>query len=338
VSVEALDRSDPQRIGGRITLRGRLGIGGMGRVYYGVTDDREQVAVKVIRADLIDRDEVRERFARETEALRTVQGTHIASLVDASAENDDEQPWLAMEFVRGLTLKEFVSERGPLTVELAATLGVLLADALRDVHEAGLLHRDLKPANVILGRDGPMVIDLGLVAFAEGPTDLTTSTATLGTPACMAPEQAVTPKQITAAADVHSLGATLLYALTGHYPYRADTVVALMAKIISADAPPDVTGLPDAIAGPVAAMLAHDPHARPPVAAARARLEALCGPLPAAIRALTLATHVERESDPEDVAPPPHRPVDLSQVAPPGSVVARLADRLRAAYAVTAPF
>lgn len=335
--MEALDRSDPQRIGGRITLHGRLGFGGMGRVYYGVTDDREQVAVKVIRADLIDRDEVRERFARETEALRTVQGAHIASLVDASAA-DDEQPWLAMEFVRGLTLKEFVGERGPLSVEHAAALGVLLADALGDVHAAGLLHRDLKPANVILGQDGPMVIDLGLVAFAEGPTDLTTSTATLGTPACMAPEQAVTPKQITAAADVHSLGATLLYALTGHYPYKADTVVALMAKIISADAPPDVSGLPDAFAVPVAAMLAHDPGGRPTVAEVRARLEALCGPLPAAIRALTLATYVERESDPEDVPPPPRRRVDLSQVAPPGSVVARLADRLRTAYAVTAPF
>ncbi|MFD0902087.1 serine/threonine-protein kinase [Actinomadura sediminis] len=332
-----MDRSDPQRIGGRITLRGRLGFGGMGRVYYGVTDGHEQVAVKVIRAELIDRDEVRERFARETEALRNVQGAHIASLVDAS-DTGDEKPWLAMEFVRGLTLKEFVSERGPLGVEQAAALGVLLADALRDVHEAGLLHRDLKPANVILGRDGPMVIDLGLVAFAEGPTDLTTSTATLGTPACMAPEQALTPKQITAAADVHSLGATLLYTLTGHYPYKADTMVALMAKIISADAPPDVTGLPDAFAGPVAAMLAHDPQSRPTVAEARARLEAICGPLPAAIRALTLATYVERESDPEDVAPPPRRPVDLSQVAPPGSVVARLADRLRTAYAVTAPF
>lgn len=335
--MEALDRSDPTRIGGRITLRGRLGFGGMGRVYYGVTDEHEQVAVKVIRADLVDRDEVRERFAREAEALRTVQGAHVATLVDASGA-DDEQPWLAMEFVRGLTLKEFVSERGPLSGEHAAALGVLLADALRDVHEAGLLHRDLKPANVILGRDGPMLIDLGLVAFAEGPTDLTTSTATLGTPACMAPEQAVTPKQITAAADVHSLGATLLYALTGHYPYQGDTVVALMAKIISADAPPDLTGLPDAFAAAVAAMLAHDPHTRPPVAAARARLEALCGPLPAAVRALTLATYVERESDPEDVPPPPRRRVDLSQVAPPGSVVARLADRLRAAYAATAQF
>ncbi|WP_152563859.1 serine/threonine-protein kinase [Actinomadura welshii] len=337
MSVEALDRSDPQRIGGRITLHGRLGFGGMGRVYYGVTDDREQVAVKVIRADLIDRDEVRQRFARETEALHTVQGTHIASLVDAS-DADDEQPWLAMEFVRGLTLKEFASEQGPLAVQHAAALGVLLADALRDIHAAGLLHRDLKPANVILGQDGPMVIDLGLVAFAEGPTDLTTSTTTLGTPACMAPEQAVTPKQITAAADVYSLGATLLYALTGHYPYKADTVVALMAKIISVDTPPDVTELPDAFARPVGAMLAHDPQGRPTVAETKAMLEALCGPLPAAIRALTLATYVERESDPEDVPPPPRRRVDLSQVAPPGSVVARLADRLRTAYAVTASF
>ncbi|RKS79677.1 serine/threonine protein kinase [Actinomadura pelletieri DSM 43383] len=335
--MESLDRSDPQRIGDRITLRGRLGFGGMGRVYYGVTDDHEQVAVKVIRGDLIDRDEVRERFARETEALRTVQGPHIASLVDAS-EADEEQPWLAMEFIRGLTLKKFVNERGPLQAEYAAALGVLLADALRDVHAAGLLHRDLKPGNVILGRDGPMVIDLGLVAFAEGPSDLTTSAATLGTLVCMAPEQALTPKRITAAADVHALGATLLHALTGHYPYRADTAPALLAKIVSPDVPPDVTGLPDAFADPVTAMLAYDPRHRPTVEQARTRFEELCGPVPAAVRSLTMATYVERESDPEDVPPPPRTRVDLSQVAPPGSVVARLADRLRAAYAVTAPF
>ncbi|MGI5324456.1 serine/threonine-protein kinase [Actinomadura nitritigenes] len=336
--MEALERSDPRRIGDRITLHGRLGLGGMGRVYYGVTDDREQVAVKVIRADLVDRDEVRERFFRETEALRTVEGAHIASLVDASAE-DDEQPWLAMEFVRGLTLKECVTERGPLSVENAAALGVLLADALRCVHEAGLLHRDLKPGNVLLGRDGPMVIDLGLVAFAEGPTDLTTSKAMLGTPTCMAPEQASTPKQITAAADVYSLGATLLFALTGHYAYKADTIMALMAQIISPTTSPDLSGLPEPFKEVIAATLAKSAADRPTVAAASARFAELCGPLPAAVRALTMATYVERDSDPEEVVPlPRQRRIDLSQVAPPGSVVARLADRLRTAYAVTARF
>ncbi|MBE1532628.1 serine/threonine-protein kinase [Actinomadura algeriensis] len=335
--MEPLDRSDPRRIGERITLRGRLGAGGMGRVYYGVTDDHEQVAVKVIKADLVDRDEVRERFARETDALRTLQGPHLASLVDASGADDDE-PWLAMEYVRGLTLSEFVKTRGPLPVPVAAVLGVLLAGALRDVHAAGLLHRDLKPGNVLLGRDGPKVIDFGLVAFADGPSDLTTSKSMLGTPHCMPPEQMQTPKEITAAADVYALGATLLFALTKHYPYEAETIHGLIGKVISAHIGPDLGGVPDAFTGPVAAMLAYGAGDRPPLPALVHDLSGMCGPVPEAITAFALATYVKRESDPADVAPPRRSRTVPSAVTPPGSVLAGLADRLRTSYAVSARF
>ncbi|QFG22778.1 serine/threonine protein kinase [Actinomadura sp. WMMB 499] len=309
----------------------------MGRVYYGVTDGHEQVAVKVIKADLVDRDEVRERFARETEALRTLEGTHLASLVDASGE-DDAEPWLAMEYVRGLTLGELVRARGPLPVRDGAALGVLLAGALRDVHAAGLLHRDLKPGNVLLGRDGPKVIDFGLVAFADGPSDLTTSRSMLGTPHCMPPEQMQTPKEITAAADVHALGATLLFALTGHYPYAAETIHGVIGKVVSRHVEPDLDGLPEAFAGPVAAMLAFDAGDRPPLPRIVHELSGACGPVPEAITALALATYVERESDPADVAPPRPPRADLSAVAPPGSLLAALADRLRTGYAVSARF
>ncbi|GAA4912622.1 serine/threonine protein kinase [Nonomuraea thailandensis] len=333
--MDPLDRSDPKRIGD-ITLRGRLGFGGMGRVFYGVTADHEAVAVKVIREDLISRAEVRTRFARETEALRTIQGPHLASLVDASDE-DDERPWLAIEFVRGLTLKEFVETRGPLTETDAAALGVVLAGALKDIHAAGLLHRDLKPANVLLGQDGPKVIDLGLVAFADGPTDLTTTESTLGTPACMSPEQANTPKQITSAADVYALGATLLFALAKHYPYDGGNVAAMLMNIISADTHPNLDGLPDSTRPLIEKMLAHDPAARPTVAEARDRLTKLCGRAP--LKRLVEATYIERESDPEEVAPRPRPPrKDLSEVVVPGSVVAKLADHLRSIYSVNAAF
>src|SRR5690606_34699385 len=112
----------------------------MGRVYYGVTDEGEPVAVKVIRDELIGRTEVRARFAREVEALRTVQGPRVAALVGASGSGE-ERPWLAVEYVRGTTLKEFVESRGPLDGENAATLGLLVAEALADIHRADLLHR-----------------------------------------------------------------------------------------------------------------------------------------------------------------------------------------------------
>lgn len=341
VCVEPLERADPRRVGD-ITLRGRLGSGGMGRVFYGVSGDGDPVAVKVIREELLSRSEVRARFARETDALRTVQSPHLAALVAAS-EPDERSPWLAVEYVRGLTLKEFVESRGPLEPGDAAALGVVLAGALADIHRAGLLHRDLKPGNVLLGRDGPKVIDLGLVAFADGPTDLTTTGSAVGTPACMSPEQADTPKGITAAADVYSLGATLLFALTKHYPYTGGTVAALLMNIIRTDVAPDLDGLPPEFRQPVSAMLAHDPADRPTVDQAYVWLKELATAagvtLPVALRRLAVTTYVERDSDPVDVAPSPRPPRrDLSDVLVPGSVVAGLADRLRGVYAAHARF
>jgi serine/threonine protein kinase len=327
---------------GGIALRGRLGIGGMGRVYYGITGDHEAVAVKVIREELVGRGEVRARFAREIDALRTVQSPHVAALVDASDEHE-EPPWLAVEYVQGLSLKERVETWGPLGAGDAATLGLVLARALLDVHAGGLLHRDLKPGNVLLGRNGPVVIDLGLVAFAEGPTELTTTGSTLGTPACMSPEQAGRPKEVTAATDVYSLGATLLFALSGHYPYDAKTVAALFMQIMSPDVAPDVDGVPEEFAPLIEAMLAHDPAARPTVPEAYERLRESATAdgvtLSVATRRLAVATFVQRETDPPDVAPPPRPPRrDRAGVVAPGSVVARLADRLRGAYAVNARF
>lgn len=338
VGVEPLERSDPRRVGSRVTLSGRLGAGGMGRVYYGVTDDYEQVAVKVIRRNLVEVEEIRQRFFREVEALRTVQGAHVASLVDA-ADESDEWPWLAMEFIRGLTIKEFVAGLRPLGQVQTATLGVLLADALQDIHNAGLLHRDLKPANVVLGRDGPTIIDFGLVTFVAGPTDLTNSQAMLGTLACMPPEQAVSPRAITTAADVYALGATLMFAVSGHYPYRADSDAHLLGKILDPSLAPETEGVPPELVGPLVTMLASQVADRPTVAQARALLAELAGPLPQAVEALTTATYVERDTDPPELTPPPRpsRP-DLSRIAPPGSLLAGLADRLRHHYAATARF
>ncbi|MER5424686.1 serine/threonine-protein kinase [Streptosporangium roseum] len=338
--MDPLDRSDPKRIGD-ITLHGRLGVGGMGRVFYGLTPDYERVAVKVIREELADRAEVRARFAREIDALRTVQGPHVAGLVDAS-EEESEHPWLAVEYVRGVNLKEFVELRGPLAPADAAVLGVLLAAALNDVHRAGLLHRDLKPGNVLMGREGPKVIDLGLVAFADGPTDLTTSESTLGTPACMSPEQANTPKEVTSATDVYALGATLLFALTGHYPYDGPNLAAMFMNIVKPEVAPDLDGIPGEFEPLITAMLAHDPAARPDLAQATAWLvePAIAGgiTLSVAARRLAVATYLERETDPPEIETPLPKRRDLTDVIVPGSVVALLADRLRGTYASNANF
>lgn len=340
--MQPLDRSDPPRLGD-ISLRGRIAAGGMGRVFYGVTDDYEQVAVKVIREDLVSRAEVRARFSREIEALRTVQAPHVAALVEASEGDDDEQPWLAVEYVRGLSLKEYVESRGPLSLTDAATLGAVLADALKDIHRAGLLHRDLKPGNVLLGRTGPKVIDLGLVGFSDGPTDLTTTETRLGTPEYMPAEQITDIKRLTAASDVYALGATLVFALTGHPPYQGPTLPALFMKIADPQVPPDFGGVPAEVTPLLGDMLSHAPATRPTMPQLYERFRVMATAdgitLPVATKRLAGATYVERESDPADVAPNPRpRRRDISELVTPGSVVARLADRLRVAYAATARF
>jgi len=338
--VEPLHENDPRRVG-EIVLHGRLGVGGMGRVFFGVTPDHEAVAVKVIREDVFGRKEVLLRFQREIDALRSVQSPAVAGLLDADA--DPAFPWIAIEYVRGLSLREFVEDgKTRLDAGQAAALGVVLAEALGAVHEAGLLHRDLKPGNVLLGATGPKVIDLGLVTYADAPSELTMSGAIMGTPVCMPPEQAADTRSVTAAADVYALGATLLFVLTGHYPYTAPNVHVLCARIMNPDLPPNLDGVPPELVPLLASLLAQDPADRPTVAQARASLvELACSgglALPVALRRLALATYRERFGDPPEISPPPRPRRERAPRPAAHPAVSALAVSLRDAYAAEAAF
>lgn len=331
--MDPLKPADPRTLGD-IELHGVLGEGGMGKVYYGMTPDGVRVAVKVIHAHLADRHDVRARFDREVAALRMVQGPRVAVLLDA-AEPGAERPWLAMEYVRGMNLRDHVEANGPLTADMGAALGELLAEALTEIHTAGLLHRDFKPANILLGRDGPKVIDFGLVALTESASELTGSTDRLGTPVCMPPEQAESARDLTPAADVYGLGASLLFALTGHYPYDPGPPAPLLRAITDPDTPPNLFGLPTALVPVVGAMLAHDPQERPTTAEASKALRSLIDASVTAARVhLVSLTYVEQPDDPPvDVEPPPAPPRPRrGEQRVPGLVVSRLADRLRSGY------
>ena len=248
------------------------------------------------------------------------------------------------EYVRGLTLTEYVSQYGPLPAELAAALGIGLAEALAAIHEAGILHRDLKPSNILLARDGPKVIDFGLAALTEAPGDLTRTAETIGTPVCMAPEQVNSAKDLTTAADAYSLGAVLVFALTAHYPYERPTVPAMLYAIADAATPPDLAGVPGTLVGPVTGMLAHAAAARPALAevtVALTKVLADSGLADAAsgLRLLAEATYRERPTDPPPADPPrARRPRLPENPRVPSVLVQQVADNLRRDYARDAPF
>ncbi|MGQ5648577.1 serine/threonine-protein kinase [Streptomyces sp. EKR5.2] len=269
--IAPLGPDDPAELGG-YELLGRIGQGGMGQVYLGESPGGEPAAVKVIKPSLVD-SETRSRFAQEVEILKTIWGARIAALLDAAPEA--ERPWLATEYVEGLDLSRHVAAHGPLPALLTAALGATLAEALATVHRQGLLHRDLKPANVLLGPNGPKVIDFGLAVFAESTVSLTAPHTVVGTPSCMPPEQANGEKPLTPAVDVYALGAVLLFAASGHPPYRADNINLLFHHVVDPAFAPDLSGAPDELVPLLTAMLAHRPQDRPDLAEVVRRCRAL---------------------------------------------------------------
>jgi eukaryotic-like serine/threonine-protein kinase len=339
--LEWLKPADPTELGG-IALRGRLGQGGMGTVYFGVTPDGDQVAVKTVREDLLGKSVVRGRFDREILALGMVQGPRVAGLIQAS-DPEDVPPWFAIDYVRGLTLAEYVQGKGPLPGAMGAALGVMLAEGLAEIHNAGVLHRDLKPANILLGKDGPKVIDFGLATLADAAEDITCTGEVLGTPRCMAPEQARSPKEVTSAIDVYALGAVLVFATTGHYLYDRPNMPALLFAIADPGTAPDLSGLPAPLTEPVTAMLSHDPLSRPPLDEITKTLTAVLADngisTTDAQRRLADLTYVERESDPSPADPP--RRARLRMAKDPhvlSDLVRQIADSLRQGYACEALF
>ncbi|KEI45909.1 serine/threonine protein kinase [Saccharopolyspora rectivirgula] len=254
--MQPLLTSDPNHVGDYQML-GRLGSGAMGSVFLGRSRGGRIVAVKVIRADLAEDPEFRERFRREVAMARSVGGLWTAAVVDADTEA--EQPWLATEYVPGPTLHQAVAEHGPLPEQAVRTLGAGLAEALSAIHRAGLVHRDLKPANVLLGPDGPRVIDFG-IARATTSTSLTATGMFLGTPGYFSPEQTL-GDEVGPPSDVFSLGAVLAFAATGSGPFGEESTANLLYRVAHTE--PDLSQVPAGLQPLIAACLAKDPSVRP---------------------------------------------------------------------------
>ena len=200
-------------------------------------------------------------------AARRVSGVFTAAVV--AADPDADVPWLATAYVPAPSLSQLVRACGPLPVPAARWLAAGCAEALESIHSAGLVHRDLKPSNVLVAPDGPRVIDFGVARAAER-IQLTVTRGAVGTPAYMAPEQARDTRQASMASDMFSLGATLLFAATGHAPYQGETVMDVLVRL--ATEPPDLAGLPAELTGWSPPAWNAAPRKRPTSAALLAQL------------------------------------------------------------------
>jgi hypothetical protein len=254
--VEPLQPSDPTNIG-RYRITGRLGTGGMGSVYLGLSPGGRPAAVKMIHANFQRDPEALARFRREVETLRTVRSAYTAALIDS--EVDHAPYWLATEYVPGPTLHASVNDNGAFSTTACYGLFAALAEGLTDIHEHGVCHRDLKPQNVILAATGPQLIDFGIARGTE-QTGLTQVGHAVGTPGYTAPE-VLTHNQVGPAADVFALGVTIGFVATGRPPYGSGTFTAVSMRIL--DAKIELPGVDPGLAGLIRACVAVDPADRP---------------------------------------------------------------------------
>ena len=262
VRADRLKAGDPANVGG-YRLLGRLGSGGMGQVFLGVSQGGRRVVVKLIRPEYVGDAGFRRRFAREVEAAQRVGSVHTAPVVDA--DPDAHPPWMVIPYIPGPSLAEAVTRDGPLSPLAVRELGAALADGLAAIHDSGIIHRDLKPGNIILADDGPRIIDFGIASGVNASllttgNAVTTTQATTGTPAYMSPEQ-VQGHIVGPASDIFSLGSVLAFAATGDPPFGGGEMFAVGFRIVHGV--PDLARVPASLLEVISRCLYRDPAGRP---------------------------------------------------------------------------
>lgn len=271
----------PEQIGGYRILS-VLGAGAQGQVFEAESDTGTRVAIKQLTL-LPGGFQSHERFEREVDNLKSVNGLHIARYIDADVSRDAEPKWLATEFVDGPDLDGLIADTGALSAVQSALMGAQIAEGLKYVHSYSMLHRDLKPQNIVIGSDGPKIIDFGLSILAERRGELTSELNTVGTANWLPPEQFRT-SSVTPSADIYALGLIIAFAVTNRRPFKGIH---------------ELHGVESVLAGILTDMLDEDYNRRPDAAEANKRL------LSYATRNSTL--HAVKRAQERDILPPPRR-------------------------------
>jgi serine/threonine-protein kinase len=256
------DLADGAVVDERYRIVRRIGSGGMADVYCAEdTHLGRQVALKVLHRRFAQDAEFVERFRREASAAAGLQHPHVVGVFDRGEHEGTY--YIAMEYLRGRTLKDIVSAEAPLDQLRAIGLGRQILDAAGFAHRNGVVHRDFKPHNVIVDQQGnAKVTDFGIAR--AGASEMTETGSIMGTAQYLSPEQAQ-GQEVTARSDVYSIGVMLYELLTGQLPFNGDSAVSIALKHLSDPPPPmsrDGLRIEPNLEGVVLGALAKDPDAR----------------------------------------------------------------------------
>ncbi|WP_433440976.1 protein kinase domain-containing protein [Nonomuraea sp. CA-141351] len=240
----------------RYRITGRIGEGGQGTVFLALDDDDQQVAIKIMTSVDASDTESRLRFQREIEVASKVASFCTVRVLGHGIS--DDRLYMVSEYIAGESLQQYVLARGPLETSVLTRLAVNTSTALVSIHNAGIVHRDFKPSNVLLGSDGPYVIDFG-VARSFGDKTVTV-TGVLGTPAYMSPEQ-LAGDRVTPASDMFSWGLTMTFAALGR-PLFSGSTIAAMAITLRQDEI-DLSEVAQPLRSIIASCLVRQPESRP---------------------------------------------------------------------------
>ena len=249
-------------VDGRYRAVKRLGSGGMAEVWC-VEDEvlGRRVALKLLGGRFVDDPEFRERFRREARAAAGLAHPNIVGIYDRSEW--DGVPYIAMELVDGKTLKELVTERGPLPPDVAIAFTEQILRALGYAHRRGIVHRDVKPQNVIIDSEGQAkVADFGIARAAD--SEMTQTGAMVGTVQYLSPEQAE-GRPVDHRSDLYSTGIVLYELLTGQVPFDGEAPISIAIKQINEPPVPPgqlEPGIPPALEAVVMRALEKDPERR----------------------------------------------------------------------------